>query len=81
MRLRSRATRHARTPQRLFKWRHEHQNAFERQRWAALTAVNVGKEESARKIQTGLGGFKMTGSANLLPLSDEELAAQAAERK
>ncbi len=67
--------------QRLFKWRHEHQGAFERHRWEELTAVNVSKEEAKRKIQTGLGGFKMTGSANLLPLSEEELAAQAAERK
>jgi hypothetical protein len=75
--VRARAT-PPRAPQRLFKWRHEHQNAFERQRWEQLTAVNVSKEESKRKIQTGLGGFKMTGSANLLPLSEEELAAQAA---
>jgi hypothetical protein len=67
--------------QRLFKWRHEHQNAFERHRWAALTAVDTVREEAARKISTGLGGFKMSGSANLLPLSEEELAAQAAERK
>jgi hypothetical protein len=43
--------------------------------------VDVSREEAARKISTGLGGFKMSGSANLLPLSEEELAAQAAERK
>lgn len=72
--------------QRMFKWRHVHQNAFERHAWARLTAdhdaeLGESKEkesEKKRKIATGLGGFKMSGSANLLPLSEEELAQQAA---
>jgi len=66
---------------RIWKWRHVHQNAQERHVREAKTAVNVGREEAKRKIQTGQGGFKMSGSANLLPLSEEELAQQAAERK
>ena len=67
--------------QRMFKWRHVHQNAFERSAWMRLTAAQDGAtaaSEKKRKIATGLGGFKMSGSANLLPLTDEELAAQAA---
>ncbi len=66
---------------RLFKWRHVHQNAAERRERELKTGVNVSKEEAKRKIQTGLGGFKMSGSANLLPLTDEELAQQAADKK
>ena len=65
----------------MFKWRHVHQNAFERYAWLRLTAAQDGAtaaSEKKRKIATGLGGFKMSGSANLLPLTDEELAAQAA---
>ena len=66
--------------QRIFKWRHVHQNAFERYVWDSKLAKYDGASkvsEKKRKIATGLGGFKMSGSANLLPLSDEELAAQA----
>ena len=68
-------------PQRIFKWRHVHQNAYERYAWNKLQTAHDGasaKSEKQRKIATGLGGFKMSGSANLLPLTEEELAAQAA---
>ena len=64
----------------MFKWRHVHQNAFERYAWMRMSAAHDGASmasEKKRKIATGLGGFKMSGSANLLPLTEEELAAQA----
>ena len=30
-----------------------------------------------RKVEGGMGGFKISGNANYLPYSDEELAQQA----
>ena len=60
--------------ERLWKWRHEHGNAAERHlKKEALAKDDVGRQEAKRKIQTGLGGFKMSGNANYMPYSDEEL--------
>ena len=33
-----------------------------------------------RKVEGGFGGFKISGNANYLPYSDEELAQQQAEQ-
>jgi hypothetical protein len=60
--------------ERLWKWRHEHGNAAERHtRKEALAKDDIGRQEAKRKIQTGLGGFKMSGNANYMPYTEEEL--------
>lgn len=58
--------------ERLFKWRHVHQGALERHTEAKGVAKQPsGPAETKRKIQAGLGGFTMSGSANLLPYDAE----------
>ena len=64
---------------RLFKLRHVHDGAAERAQWQALTAEKSKEKELKRKVDSGLGGFKISGNANYLPYSDEELAQQQAE--
>jgi len=60
--------------ERLWKWRHVHANAMDRhQRREALAKDDVARQEAKRKIQTGLGGFKMSGNANYMPYTEDEL--------
>jgi len=57
---------------RLFKWKHVHEGALQRFTEARKAASKpAGPAEAKRKIQAGLGGFTMSGSANLLPYDAE----------
>lgn len=65
----------------LWKWHDPHYNALQRYNYESPREGATVKAKEKRKLfDSGLGGFSMSGSANALPLTEEEQeAARAAQ--